>query len=392
MVWIQNKSTRNTKEGKTTKWPGFASVESGTEEWMIKNWQNKTLNYDLVKYPWHEWIRNTIRGLYPLVDDLSKIHEVISPEQSVHICDHVQKSFLETHYQKAFEDFAKEYGEQLIGTNEYLIKRQPTLNLVMPDQAKKHRRLPFHQGAWYNNGVGMRTRWMSLTPAFGTNSMYVVDHGASKDICKQTLDNNLSQEQFEKLCVEEARPVELEPGQAHLFHQEHLHGNVNNTTSNTRLAIDWHLLPKGLPHGRRLPGGFFKLPGDYNESENLPEGRYIAYVGNNTKFDKKIPINYQRSVIDKFCEDNNIQHAGYQFENEHLHWMPILEHYIDQKPCGVVMNSIYSLPDSVERRNKLIDKALEKNVIMIFANEFIVMKTDKDVEKIKEYFDYYIPY
>ena len=106
---------------------------------MIENWQNKTLNYDLVKYPWHEWIRNTIRELYPEVDDLSKIHEVISPEQSVKICDHVQKSFLETHYQKNFEDFAKEYGEQLIGTNEYLIKRQPTLNLVMPDQAKKHR-------------------------------------------------------------------------------------------------------------------------------------------------------------------------------------------------------------------------------------------------------------
>ena len=72
--------------------------------------------------------------------------------------------------------------------------------------------------------------------------------------------------------------------------------------------------------------------------------------------------------------------------------MPILEHYIDQKPCGIVMNSIYSLPDSVERRNALIDKALEKNVIMIFANELIVIKTKKDVEKIKKYFEYYVSY
>ena len=56
------------------------------------------------------------------------------------------------------------------------------------------------------------------------------------------------------------------------------------------------------------------------------------------------------------------------------------------------MNSIYSLPDSVARRNELIDKALAKNVIIIFANELIVVKIKKDVEKIKEYFNYYIPY
>ena len=358
---------------------------------MLDNWQNNTLDYDLVKYPWHSWIRDTIRELHPAVDDLSKMHELISPEQATKVCDHVQRSFLDLHYQKKFEEFAKEYGETLIVTDQYLIKRQPTLNLVMPDQAKKHRRLPFHQGVWYNNGTGMRTIWMPLTPAYDTNSMYVVDHDESKHICKKTIENCLTQEQFEELCMEEARPVELEPGQAHLFHQEHLHGNVNNTTGQTRLAIDWHLLPKGLPHGRRLPGGFFKLPGDYNKTEKLPEGRYISYVGNNTKFDKKIPINYQRSIIDKFCENNNIDHAGYQFENEHLHWMPILEHYIDQQPSGIIMNSIYSLPDSVERRNKLIDKAIDKDVVMIFANEFLVMKTIKDVEKIKKYFQYYIP-
>lgn len=71
--------------------------------------------------------------------------------------------------------------------------------------------------------------------------------------------------------------------------------------------------------------------------------------------------------------------------------MPILEHYIDQQPSGIIMNSIYSLPDSVERRNKLVNKAIDKDVVMVFANEFLVMKTIKDVEKIKKYFQYYIP-
>jgi sporadic carbohydrate cluster protein (TIGR04323 family) len=373
-----------------TKRQDFASVEYGIEECMIDNFQNKTLNYDLKKYPWHEWIKSTIQELHPEVNDLSRMHEAVSPEQARKVRKHVQKSFLGIHYQKAFEEFAKEYGEQLIGTTEYLIKRQPTLNLVVPDQAKKHRRLPFHQGIWYNNGTGMRTIWMPLTLAYGTNSMYIVDHNASKRISEQTIENCYSQEEFEELCIKEARPVELEPGQAHLFHQEHLHGNINNTTGKTRLAIDWHLLPKGLPHGRRLPGGFFKLPGDYVRHRIFPSGRYIAYVGNNTVYDKNIPLHYQRNLMDQYCNDNNIQHAGYQFENEHLHWMPILEHYIDQKPSGIIMNSIYSLPDNVQRRNALIEKALEKNVIMIFSNELLIVKTRKDAEKIKKYFEYYV--
>jgi len=370
---------------------GFVSVGYGMEEWMLENFENKTLEYNIEKYNWPKWVKDTINELYPEVTDLSSMHEVISPEQARKACDYVQKSFLTIFYQQQFETFAKEYGEELIGTKQYLIKRQPTLNLVMPEQAKKHRRLPFHQGIWYNNGTGMRTIWMPLTSTYGTNSMYVVNYADSQSISRETIEKQLTQQQFETLCIAKGRPVVLEPGQAHLFHQEHLHGNVNNTTGKTRLAIDWHLLPKGLAHGRRLPGGFFKIPGDYNQAHLLPEGRYIAYVGNNTRFDKSIPLHYQRSIIDRYCHDNDIQHAGYQFENEHLNWMPILEHYIGQKPCGIIMNSIYSLPDEEQRRNELIEKALTNNVILVFANEFLIMKNRKDVDRIKEYFGYYTP-
>ena len=55
------------------------------------------------------------------------------------------------------------------------------------------------------------------------------------------------------------------------------------------------------------------------------------------------------------------------------------------------MNSIYSLPDEEQRRNELIEKALTNNVILVFANEFLIMKNRKDVDRIKEYFGYYTP-
>jgi|TARA_R110001592_G_scaffold212759_1_gene465262 sporadic carbohydrate cluster protein (TIGR04323 family) len=357
---------------------------------MIENFENNTLDYDLKKYPWNEWILETIQQINPRVKDMTTINELITPEEAWKIQEFVQNSFKDVVYQKRFEDFAEEYGSKLLGTTDYLIKRQPTLNLVIPDQVSLKRRLPFHQGIWYNNGTGMRTIWMPITPAYDSNSMYVIDTDESRKITQETIDKKYSLEDFEKVCEQYARPVNLNPGQCHLFHQEHIHGNINNTTGKCRLAIDWHLLPKGEPHGRRMPGGFFKLPGDYGEVQDVPkDGRYVGYVGNNTNFDYKIPQRFQRSIIDEYCAEIGIQTVGYQFENEGLVWMPILEHYLEQKPTGIVMNSIYSLPDDADRRNFILDKALELNVMMIFATEVIVMKTEKDIAKIKKYFEYY---
>jgi len=359
---------------------------------MLENFQNKTLNYDLEKYPWHEWILETIQKINPRVKDMTTINELITPEEAWEIQEFVQNSFKDVVYQKRFEAFAEQYGPDLLGTSEYLIKRQPTLNLVIPDQVSLKRRLPFHQGIWYNNGTGMRTIWMPITPTYDSNSVYVIDHEQSKAITKETIEKKYTLEEFEKVCVQHAYPVNLMPGQAHLFHQEHIHGNVNNTTGKCRLAIDWHLLPKGEPHNRRLPGGFFKLPGDYGETQDVPkDGRYVGYVGNNTDFDLKIPQRFQRSIIDEYCAEIGIRTVGYQFENEGLVWLPILEHYIEQKPTGIVMNSIYSLPDDEDRRNFLLDKALNLGVMLIFATEVIVMKTRQDVAKIQKYFEFYRP-
>ena len=141
------------------------------------------------------------------------------------------------------------------------------------------------------------------------------------------------------MCVQHARPVNLNPGQAHLFHQEHIHGNVNNTTGKCRLAIDWHLLPKGEPHGRRLPGGFFKLPGDYGEVQDVPkDGRYVGYVGNNTKFDYKIPQRFQRSIIDEYCAEIGIRMQRKKFEDQlyvinekNYNYINILSAYVGTK-------------------------------------------------------------
>jgi hypothetical protein len=354
------------------------------------NWENKTLNYDLEQFNWPKWILETIQEIEPDVTDLTKIHEIISVDRIVKVQSHVQNAFSRREYAERFDAFAETYIKPLINNQPYLLKRQATLNLVMPDQEKLARRLPFHQGIFYSNGRGQRTIWMALTRCEGTNSMYIADLEPSRDLTRRVLEEKWNLAKFEEECLKVSRPVDIYPGQAHLFHQEHIHGNVNNTTGYTRMSIDWHVLLKDTEYGRRLPGGFFRLPGDYAQSEinDYTGKKFVAYTNNNTVFSSGIPIVYQRLDIDRYCEKNKISYNSVQFENEHLNWLPILQDYIMQRPDGIVLTSIYSLPDEDGCRDYIMNLALENRVELHFANELCTLKTRQDLLKIKNYLEW----
>jgi len=96
-----------------------------------------------------------------------------------------KKAFGRKEYMMLFDQFAEEYIAPKLQGRRYLIKRQPTLNCVIPDQVKHARRLPFHQGIFYNNGIGMATMWMPLTRATGTNSMCIANLEDSRKLTKR---------------------------------------------------------------------------------------------------------------------------------------------------------------------------------------------------------------
>jgi sporadic carbohydrate cluster protein (TIGR04323 family) len=354
----------------------------------LANWENKILDYDLERYPWPDWVLEVIQEIEPGVQDLARFHEVIPVERTVAVTRHVQQAFSRTEFMRRFDDFAEEYGRPLIDGRRYMIKRQATLNLVVPNQQRLGRLLPFHQGVWYSNGRGQRTIWCALTPCFGTNSMWVVDTDASRRISRDTIEKRWNQAEFERASLEHARPVEIQPGQCHLFQQEIIHGNVNNDTDVTRMAIDWHLLVEGEEYSKRLPGGFFRLPGDHRQAERATEIQhrgFIEYTGNNTQYDRGIPQLYQRAAMDQYCREHGIEINCVQFENEHLTWMPILEKLIQDGVPGIVMGSIWSLPDDDQRRREILELALSTGTEMHFANEYLILRDRDDLDLIETY-------
>jgi len=356
-------------------------------------WDNCTLDYNLEKFNWPEWALSVIQEVAPHIQELETLHEVLSPNEIVKVSQHVQNACSRKEFMELFDQFVAEYIPQRIANKKYMIQRQGTLRVVIPNQEKVGRRLAFHQGIFVGNGRGCRTIWTPFTEAKGTNTMQILDLDISREITKKVLKEKWDLEKFEDECLKYAKPVELKPGQSHLFFQEHLHGNVNNTENYTRVSMDMRILVEGEEWGRRYPGGFMRLPGDYEVTkvQDYTGKSFITYAGWNSTFSKDIPLPMQRAIIEPYCEKNKISYTSYEFENEHMDWQPGLEYYINKCPDGIVLCSMYSLTDDIGRRSELLQLALDKGVELHFANELISLKTKEDLDRIETYLNFAVP-
>ena len=354
------------------------------------HWNNKTYNYDLERYNWPAWALGVIQEVAPQVKELETLHEVLDPAEILRVSNHVQNSCSRRDFMERFDAFAAECVPQRIGNRRYMIQRQGTLRVVIPNQESVGRRLAFHQGIFVGNGRGCRTIWTPFTQARGTNTMWMLDLDISREITKRVLAEKWSLDRFEDECLKYAWPVTLSPGQSHLFFQEHLHGNKNNLEGYTRVSMDMRILIEGEEWGRRLPGGFMRLPGDYEVAavQDYTGARFITYAGWNSAFSKHIPLPMQRAVIEPYCVKNRIAYTSYEFENEHMDWQPGLEWYIKERPDGIVLCSMYCLTDDTERRLELLNLALDLGVELHFANELVSLKSRADLDKIETYLNF----
>lgn len=357
---------------------------------LQKYWDNATLNYDLEKYNFRKWATDVIKEKFPQVDELEKIHEALEPNEIVRLQQHVQNACSRKDFMQMFDAFVEEYIPSKIENKKYMIQRQGTLRVVIPQQAKVGRRLHFHQGIFVGNGRGCRTIWTPLTRAEKSNTMWIMNLDKSREVTKQFLEEKWDLKKFEDICIRNSKPVELKPGQSHLFFQEHIHGNVNNEEGYTRVSMDMRILIEGEEFGRRLPGGFMRMPGDHRAGEEFDYSgkQFITYAGWNSTFTKQIPLPMQRATIDDYCRRFNIKYSSYEFENEHCDWQPGLEHYITQRPNGIVLTSMYAMTDDKERRNELFNLAIENNVELHFANELCFLKNKEDLKQITNYLNF----
>lgn len=349
-----------------------------------------TVRYDLKDHNWPEYWLKIAKEKFPQITSLENVHKILSPNEILQLGRHCQEACSTDEFADRVDKYFTHIVGEHVGYKEWLVQRYFTIRIVVPNQASEGRLLAFHQGIWVGNGLGLRTIWTPFTEVYDSNSMWVVPFEESVKITKDIYKNKWDYDTIQKTCLENANPIKLSPGETFIFQQQHIHGNINNTSDITRWSMDGRILPKGGHYHRKVPGGYFRFVGE-RESDNLntSDKKWISYAGWNSNFSNRIPLPMQRDVINKYCNKFNIKINDYQFENEYNDWFPGLEKYITGYNIdGIVICSIYCLPNNQERRVKLLESAVENNVELRFANELAVVKSKKDIEHIENIFEY----
>jgi sporadic carbohydrate cluster protein (TIGR04323 family) len=352
-------------------------------------WDNQTLNYDLEKHNWPEYWLRIAKQRFPEITKLETVHEILTPREISELGKHCQSNCETPEFQNRVDEYYEDILPGLVD-NEWMIQRNFTIRIVIPNQAMVGRLLAFHQGIWVGNGIGLRTVWTPFTRCFGSNSMQIMGWTDSDHLTQRCYTEKWDYDRLQTECSKHSWPVTLQPGQAHLFQQHHIHGNFNNDTVITRWSMDGRVLIKGAYYGRKLPGGYFRFTGEKADTRPVDVSkRWISYAGWNTKFTSPLPVNMQRAIIDQYNTKHGIRINDYQFENEFLDWLPGLEKYITGYNIdGIVMPSIFSLPDDPVRRYELLNLAVDKEVELHFANELCSVRNQADIKNIEHIFEF----
>ncbi len=350
----------------------------------------KSVDYDLNQHDWPNYWLSIAQERFPQIESLETVHKLLSPSEILMLGRYCQSACASAE----FCDRVDKYFQDIVHTHtqlrEWMIQRYFTIRIVIPNQANKGRLLPFHQGIWVGNGLGMRTIWTPFTEVFSSNSMQICSYEESIELTKQIYNNQWDYPTIQQHCLEKTNPVTMKPGQALLFQQFHIHGNINNTTDITRWSMDGRILPKGGHYHRKLPGGYFRFLNERESNIKLDNNKtWISYAGWNTPFSTGIPLPMQRNVINNYCQKLGIEINDYLFENEFCDWLPSLEEFISgYNVDGIILCSVYSLPTSSARRKELLALALEKKMEIHFANELTAVRSGEDIAHVERIFEY----
>jgi len=353
-------------------------------------------SYDTAKLDFTTWTLDTIQQKWPNVSDLSTIHKVLSVKEIAQVARYVQdKTSKCTKYMSMLDKFFADNVAPLIEHTDYLVQRQPNLRVVIPGQEAHGQRVNFHCDALVGGGRGSMTAWIPLTDAYDSNSLYIADLDPSRDLVSKFIENRWPAKKFDEECYKLSKNKCLSPGEFLLFDQERVHGSINNTTQKTRFSFDARFLIRGHETFQRVPGGYFRLPGDYSQRKQIDKNsNLLVYLNRSTAFTKHIPFGMQRAFIDSYSRKFDLSDASVDFLPQQIHeplfidWLPGLENFITKRFDGIIMLSIFALPEDQDRREFLCNFAIENNMKLFFANEELCIETTDDIQTVNEYYKY----
>ncbi len=355
-------------------------------------WDNRTKHYDTQRFPWADMFLDCVRSRHPEVSDLTRLHESVPISQLVDLRRHIESFTRSPEFTRLLDEYAREIIQGEIDTDQYMIQSVPGLRLVIPDQRKLGRLLPFHNGYWTGYDNGTHTIWTPVTKAEGSNTMQMTTWAQSKAMMHRIHDEQWGLDRIQQECEALCEPVELDPGQCFLFNQGCLHGNINNDTGYTRMSFDFRVAVKDIEFGRRRPGSYYRFPGaSMAKSPNLADKsrRWAVMINPNDAYVGMSPYFMMREYILGWCKALGINPVEWSNEFHGCDWMPHIGSRMKDPGAGIVYASIYNFSISPEQRLDMFQRALDMDMQMIFCDENMAVTQKEDLDLVKRYYEFY---
>ena len=353
-------------------------------------WDNKVLNYDKERHNWSEWFLEAVRELKPELHSMHDIHLYFTTSELVVLRKHLEKLTNSVEFSRRLDDFFAENISPIVDDPNYLIQSTAGIRVVVPEQEKLGRLLSFHTGYWtgYNNVMG--TAWIPLTRTWDTNTMQVLSWDDTVTLMNKIHTEKLPLDEIQRLCEEKMYPVNMDVGQAWLFNQGHLHGNVNNDTGVTRVSFDVRWARPGHNLGPRRAGSFYRMQGHHAEirKEDLNSGPWVVFIDQNSSYIGETPHYMIREFLLGVARKYELTINEWSNEYWGCTWMPKLLDFVSKTTLsGLVVPSVHAFSGTVDERMGMFELAVKNGQQIIFVDENMLVKSASDLETVQKIYE-----
>lgn len=191
----------------------------------------------------------------------------------------------------ATADLVLDLIASLTPAGDYL-QRSPNLRIHLPGGETA---IPFHSDTLYGHAAEETNYWLTLTPAFASNSLWMCGDGSG--LLHERLRSGESLADFQKWCERVAAPVVTQTPALYSFCCSQVHGSMPNTTGQTRVSFDIRTIPASAKSGSKSKSGYFRplwlTPGPCP----LASGDKATTIAS---LDLGTRVDHQRQVMDGF--------------------------------------------------------------------------------------------
>jgi hypothetical protein len=357
------------------------------------NWDNKSMSYDTTRYNWAELFLQGAREIKPGLTQLEDLHLFFATEELLELRKKFEKICNSSEFARLVDAYIEEYFDPLLPHTNYMVQRTPGIRLMVPDQEKKGRLLTFHTGYWTGYGKSMTyTVWTPITKAFDSNTMQVMSWEDTKEVIHDIHTHQYDMDRVQTECEKRSWPVNLDYGQAWLFNQGHLHGNINNTTGVSRVSFDTRMALKGEEFGYRRAGSFYRFKGESTEN-NLSklnrDARWVTFIDQNCEYIFPTPNYMIRDFLIGYGRNLGLTVIDFHNEYRYCTWNPQFCNIVKQGHVdGIILPSVYAFNLSFEQRLEVFEEAINKGIQLLFADENLVLSDKQDLDRIRKLFDF----